>query len=98
MNYQEIAAKYDGKVKERVSHLAFLKARIDVLKLSRQQAIAAREEYRMNGTPSAERSAMWNHFSYRIKSLDKRLSDAELDYAKASIGANIDELDKKLMI
>ena len=56
MSYEEIAAKYNGKVKERQSHLAFLKARIDVLKLSRKHFLEIREGYRMTDTPNAERS------------------------------------------
>ena len=96
MSYEEIAAKYNGKVKERQSHLAFLKARIDVLKLSRKHFLEIREGYRMTDTPNAERSKMWNHFTYKIMSINKKLSEAEIDYARASIGVYEDELNKKM--
>ena len=95
MNYEEIAAKYDGKVREKRSKLSYYKARIDALKVLRETAIAAREQYR-NAPISAERSAVWMQLSRRLSKLDERIAAAEIDYGKASIGADENELYKKL--
>lgn len=98
MTYEEIAAKYDGQVKERRSKLALAKAKLDFYRELRNSYIETRELYRNNGTISAERTANWNRLTAQIRRIDGKIADAEINYGKVSIGGEdgINRLMKKL--
>ena len=64
MEYNEIAAKYKGHSKARVSKLAEIKTRIEYLKQLRENFKEVREEYRMkDGVIVEGRKENWDRLT-----------------------------------
>lgn len=96
--YEEIAQKYAGAVEARKKQIIVAQNRVELTKAKLESWKEVREQFRQDSNYfSAERAREWRRITYRLQTIKKELSDAEINLAKAYIGHDIDEEIEKIM-
>ena len=92
-NYEQIKQKYAGAVEARKKEIIVAQNRVELARAKYESWNAVREQFRQTKDYySAEKVREWNRISYRLRTIEKELSDAEINLAKVYLGQDIDNL------
>ena len=91
--YEQIKQKYTGAVEARKKEIIVAQNRVELAKAKYESWKEIREQFRQDKSYySAEKVREWNRISYRMRTIEKELSDAEINLAKVYLGQDIENL------